>query len=119
MRDKRPDEQYSPEDEGLSASGVMPDRDAGRNAAIRANRRGRIAVAAELVDEQKIRALLSEHVSLISCEPDSVMPRVWLHGYSDDFDALPLGAAPPQYQAIFSVDGNGEIRLLGFQRATE
>jgi hypothetical protein len=88
------------------------------DAAIRQNRRGRIAVAAELYEEAEIRALLGEHVSLISFEPDPVMPWIWLHGYSDDFDALELGAAAPPYVATFSIDNNREIRLLGFERTS-
>src|SRR5690242_13164704 len=90
--------------------------------AIRANRRGRIAVADELVDETEIRTLLSERVSLISSEPDPARRCIWLHGYSDDFDALPLGATAPQYQAVFSIDSSAPlhrlIRLVRFERVT-
>jgi hypothetical protein len=84
------------------------------DAAIRANRRGRVAVAAELVDDAK--AWLGEHVSLISFEPDPARRCVWLHGYSDQFDALPLGAAAPEYRAILQIVDNREVLLLRFER---
>ena len=83
------------------------------DAAIRQNRRGCIPVAEEIFEQA--RALLSEHISAVSVEPEPETGYLLLHGYSDHFDALPLGAAPPRYVALLQYDG-GSTRLLRFER---
>ena len=93
--------------------------DSGFDAAIRQNRRGKIRVNIEVDGHaSSALALLRGRMLVLSNDSDwldrAFGVQSW-EGYSPDFAPLELGAAAPEYQALFHLADDGVITLAGMR----
>jgi hypothetical protein len=87
---------------------------------IRENRRGKVRVAEHLfLDGSPEVALLRSCMEVCECLPDYRTATRWFIGYAPEFDALELGAQPPEYEAIFTCDDRGPPLGVLFRRRAE
>jgi hypothetical protein len=71
--------------------------------AIRENRQGKVHVAEYLLlDDTPEAALLRSRMEVYEETHDLYTRAVWFVGYSPEFDAVEMGAQPPEYDAIFT-----------------